>query len=1143
MRLAAGDLAGAIQVYGDLLDEDELFPEGPDFYLQAMSDLLTETLRDDRLAEASELAEDALGRLAAVTARRPGAVRPRQVARLASGAGLARLRRGEYGAALDHLDRAVGAYADAEEANPARALGASWRDYLGSAAAYWDLVEQAERCRAFALEPAAGPGADAGTARADTLLTAMSEGRRYLEELFGFPDDPVAPDELLPVEVTLGSVLAAEATNEVVISAGAGIRARIRERSGVIVPGMRFSDDSTLAPDAFTILIAGNPRFQGSAPDDDVDDETPSGEAGSPTAGFGRLGPVFKALERVVEQNLPALFDTQAVYSAVQTWARENEEQTRVENVIPDAVAWLRLGVLVRRLMALRIPVRWPDILRVTESAGLAPDSLDRTVRRLRDPESPIGPPSAAGTGEKTPPAAPDPVRGQSPDPASPTRPVPVTVDVQLAFPGVAGLPPSLADALRGQVATGLTSLADSLGLAADTTVSLEEPQGHDVQYADGVRIVVNGRVCDYPPTLPITVKTYLLGFTAPDVLSALWQILSGMIHGTDSKEAERGGQILVAYVGWLCYQAVQLQPSVLLSTSPAANTAKADSALAAPERIWRGLLDSGVAIWEPAEVKTTSDRGPAPQAHQRPYGEWEVLADRGFLHDLSLTEPVTTRQYTAVRSVLKPLAAETGLSLPSFRLTPDPALAPGCFRVRTNRGFSAPCRGIPPGMVFAYGVTAVEGVEGTACVEPLFGASGVLLPESAAGQLDERQQGFMRPLNYFFSVLVWALRERAGCIVSPARVDAAVAGLSQPRPTQHRLVLDHLTTATLQEILHGLAEEAVPVKSLPALIDLLLEYELCGPPGTPDRLAWIRSRMRETIGAAVATGFRTVEVSPLPPEAEAAAATWESSGRTDESARSELIKTLHAAAVLDQIAPLLVPYGLRRGIWEALRYRSPGLYVLAFQDLPGDFTVTCTVSPGALLTRSSAPWRDRNAGTAEIVPAGEDAKSEPDRAVFEAWLGATTWSASATFLREHVAQLLNPTLQVLLDSRDGAGTSQHQAILRLASQMPVDDVADLLVSGTAAAERALDAIDAGDLDRLALLLRAAPSISATAATHALIAAILALAAGNGSAARDHAAYIADSAPEAECNRYRVLLRFLSFRVPGTAELADILGA
>jgi tetratricopeptide (TPR) repeat protein len=1129
MRFAAGDLAGASQVYGDLLDEDELFPEGPDFFTRALAGLVAGSLHDDRLAEAGELAEDALSRLAAVTARRRGAVRPLHVARLASAAGLARLRGGAYGAALDHLDQALGAYADAAEVNPARAVGAAWRDCLGSAAAYWDLAEHAERCRAFALEPADGLAAEAGTARVDALVTAMSESRRYLEELLGFPGDPVAPDELLLVEVTLGSLLAAETTDEVVISAGAGIRARIRERSGVIVPGMRFTPDSALAPDAFTILISGNPRFQGSAPDDEADD-SPAGEAGPTTAGSGRLEHVFTALERVVEQNLPALFDTQAVRSAVQAWASENEEQAWVENVLPDAVAWLRLGALVRRLMALRIPVRWPDILRVAESGGLAPDSLDGAVRRLRDPDSPAGPLSAAGAGAVPQPAAPDPA-GQSPDPAPPTRPVPTAVDVRLAFPGVADLPPTLADAVRGQVAAGLAALADSLGLAADLTVSLEEPREPDVRYADGVRVVVNGRVCDYPPTLPIAVKTYLLGFTTSDVLSGLWQIMHNMIHGTEPAEAELGGRVLVAYCEWLCFQAVHLRPSVLL---------------AAPERAWRGTLDSGVAIWEPAEVHATSDHGPGPEAHRRPYGEWEVLADPGFLRDLSLTEPVATQQYTAVRSVFKPLAAEIGISLPPFRLTPDPGLVPGCFRLRINRSLSAPYRGIPPDMIFAYGAPAVEGTDGKPCVEPLFGTHGVLLPESAAGQLDDGQQGFMRPLNYFFSVLIWTLRERAGFIVSPARVDAAIAELSQPRPTQHRLALDYLRAAILPEILHSLAEEAVPVRSLPALIDLLLEYELCELPGNADRLAWIRSRMQETIGAAVATGFRAVEVSLLPPEAQTAAAAWESSGGTDESAKSELVEALRAAAVFDRIAPLLVPYGLRRGVWEALRYRAPGQCVLAFQDLPGDFIVTCAVPSEVLLPRDGVTSGHRNAGSAGALPADGEVNSEPNRAVLEAWLGAATWAASATFLREHITQILSPAFHVLLDDADGAGFSQHQAILRLARQMGADDVADLLVSGTVAAGRALEAIEAGDLGRLALLLKAAPSISAPAATHALIAAILALAAGNSPAARDYATYITESAPEAECHRHGGLLRFLSFMAPdllGTAELADMLGA
>src|SRR5262249_51636149 len=153
--------------------------------------------------------------------------------------------------------------------------------------------------------------------------------------------------------------------------------------------------------------------------------------------------------------------------------------------------------------------------------------------------------------------------------------------------------------------------------------------------------------------------------------------------------------------------------------------------------------------------------------------------------------------------------------------------------------------------------------------------------------------------------------------------------------------VTGRLAPRTLQEALRALAEEGVPVSSFSALIDLVLEYELC-PQDNPDRLAWLRGRMRETIGAAVATGFRTTDVGLLPPRADDAAAAWESSGRTDFVARDELLEVLHTDGLLDTTRPLLVPHGSRRAIFEALHTRTPDLRVLAFADLPGDFTVNC---------------------------------------------------------------------------------------------------------------------------------------------------------------------------------------------------------
>lgn len=1076
-RFAAGNLTGAARSYAELLAEDDLFPEAPGFYLRAIDGLLTAALREDRLSEAAELAEDGFARLTAVADRRPGGVRPRHLAVLAAGASLARLRLGEHGAALTHFDRALRGYADAGQPSPELAVGRSWLGWIDSPAAYWDMADHGQRCLAETTD-----GADA-------LRTVLTECQRYLEELFGFPADPVRPEYPYSVEVTVGPGLAPEVTNERVISAGAVLRARIRERIGIIMPGVWFTDDSSLPPECVVVKIMGSPRLRV-----DTIERDPDGE-------FGALTPVFDIVERGLEQYLPEVAATQDVYAAAEAWATEHDARALLDSALPDAERRLRFGVLVRRLLALGMPVSWPDVLRVAESTALRPDALDAAVRMLRDPEqidesrqqpaSP-GPDGDASTEQDNLPA-------EEPDVPVSVLPIePVPTGVVLAFTGASGLSSSLLTEVVANVTSAVKALADTYGLrVADPVVALTEPLPDERQYASEVRVVVNGEVCHYPPALATAAKTYLLGFAHPEFISMLVPGCGSLIAGPDPEQAETAERILGHYLGVITFFALGLKPSVLLR-----QWAQADGD---EERTLRRMLDLGMRIDSAAEQTTTDGK----------LGEWEVLVDPGYLREMSLTTPVTTHEYTALGSVFKPLAAEVGIPLPSFRLTPA-EVGEGCVQVRINHSRGVPYRTIPADKVFAYGVTAVDGFDGTACVEPLFGGSGLMLPAEAAAVLDARQQGYMKPLNYLLSVVLWSVRDHADRLISQARVDDAVAALRQTQPIQHELVTGRLAPRTLREALRALAEEGVPVNSLSALIDLVLEYELC-PQDNPDRLAWLRGRMRETIGAAVATGFRATDAGLLPPRADDAAATWESSGRTDFAARDELLEILHTDGLLDTTRPLLVPHGSRRAIFEALHTRAPDLRVLAFTDLPGDFTVNCMVPVPTVLRERVIPDGP--------VPASVEPGIEADSAAVDAWATSQTWEASAAALREHVGRLSQPGCEVLFCQKYDASAWRHRAILRLTRQLPIDDIANLLTSGTAAARAALDAADAGDLDRFTLLLLAAPGVMAPVTMLAFITAVLVHSTGNAPAARAIMAYVTENASEADNVRYASIMR------------------
>ena len=353
MRLAAADQAGAAQAYEELLAEETLFPEAASRYVQAVREQLTSSLRADELLAAAELSEHALRQLLAL-APRDG------VARLAALASMARLRQCDYPAALHWLEAA--AEHSEDDLAAAQLTGEEWRGSLGSPSAYWQLADCLTQCRELA---------DGRLAR--VLDAATQECGRYLGQRFGLAQAPADSEAFTvePVAVVVGKDLLDDIETKMVPGVGE-IRKRIQDGYGLIVPGVRFRDDQQLPGNAYNVSFHGTVRLEGEA----------SMEL-DPAAPYGPIGQVFARLETLFMSKLDLFVGTEEIEWLVREWAKKQGNDT-LSTALPDDVAWLRLGIVARRLAAERIPLRWGDILDELARPGPEAADLDTVTARLR---------------------------------------------------------------------------------------------------------------------------------------------------------------------------------------------------------------------------------------------------------------------------------------------------------------------------------------------------------------------------------------------------------------------------------------------------------------------------------------------------------------------------------------------------------------------------------------------------------------------------------------------------------------------------------------------------------------------------------------------------------------------------------------
>lgn len=165
-------------------------------------------------------------------------------------------------------------------------------------------------------------------------------------------------------------------------------------------------------------------------------------------------------------------------------------------------------------------------------------------------------------------------------------------------------------------------------------------------------------------------------------------------------------------------------------------------------------------------------------------------------------------------------------------------------------------------------------------------------------------------------------------------------------------------------------------------------------------------------------------------------------------------------------------------------------------------------------------------------------------RALLTTWINTPTWTESLNHYRQHRSNLTAADTRAILASADDDTARRHLAILDLADWTPVERVYSLVTDAAAAEDATFEALEQGDLTKLASIATAATTLHTRPSTWGLVYAILLIAADQPDPAYDLAHQLTEQSSALQRRAHAIRLRALRNHhpdLPGLDKLIAII--
>ena len=307
----------------------------------------------------------------------------------------------------------------------------------------------------------------------------------------------------------------------------------------------------------------------------------------------------------------------------------------------------------------------------------------------------------------------------------------------------------------------------------------------------------------------------------------------------------------------------------------------------------------------------------------------------------------------TRIASMRNHMARNFGLILPEIRLTDEPTLPQGGYRVLIHGVEQAADRLFPDRVLALLNDGASVGPEGVDVAEPVYGAPARWVPASAREDAALTGATVVSPAEVLATHLLEVVKANMARLLTLKglnRLLQELTGLSDPARAQaNKRLLDDLIPEKvpvdlLLSVLRLLLEERVSIRNLPMILEAIAETR--GGRMPPEAVC---DHVRQRLGFQLVAGLKradgTLPLIQLAPEWEELFATYQvqgERGQVDVSLPPEKFTRL-AANLAERLAeagatgeaPALVTSGLRRRflrtVMAARGLRAP---VLSFEEI-----------------------------------------------------------------------------------------------------------------------------------------------------------------------------------------------------------------
>jgi type III secretory pathway component EscV len=437
------------------------------------------------------------------------------------------------------------------------------------------------------------------------------------------------------------------------------------------------------------------------------------------------------------------------------------------------------------------------------------------------------------------------------------------------------------------------------------------------------MRLEVDGRGCRFPQLVIDAAVSYVL--EDPAVVHV---VDSGALVDRLERDGDRAVERLEALIAFVCRSAISAQPDILLPESPV-----------------RVLLELGMGIARADASSTTL----SAQERERVIAESasdaiDVLVEPGYLRELMAGE----RPREMFPFMRDGLFVELGLPLPPFRFVAVATLPRGAFAFRINATTTMPRVGLRADTILVNDTSLrlSSHTDAVPTTNPATGQPGAIV----AAEHQERLEGMglttWDPLGYFILAFAAAIRARAHALVTRPVVDGMLEQIGRAFPLTAAAV-EHIGRDLLTEVLRGLLRDAVSVRNLRRIIELLARAEaLYEEEFEIDPVTLVRWGVSDAIGHQLSRGTNTAVVYLLDPDLERAVELEADAAWPYTAVGERICAALHAETEhlpeTAQRPTVLTSDAMRRPVRDALRVQFPYIAVAGFGDLPID----CNIQP-----------------------------------------------------------------------------------------------------------------------------------------------------------------------------------------------------